>query len=106
MFTGREVQEISFEAGSEMTARYREYNPEAIQAGYLSKDAVVKLLNQKDCVGIKIYFAEYEEREMTMVIVGVTSNENDQIGNGYSCMNNLLPCPQRCGENNMLNSDV
>jgi hypothetical protein len=105
MFTGEEDHEIPFEEGAEYTAQFRKNNPDKKKGGYFSKSAITKLLSQDECVGLRIYFAEYENGSLGMVMVGVKSNENDQIGNDYVCMDKCIPCPDRCGINDILNSD-
>ena len=105
MFTGHEDQEISFEDGAVLTKRWRTANPTARLAGYFSKDAINKLLEQTDNVGVRIYYAKESGGEMTMVVVGVTSDGNDQIGENDVCLDQAMPCPDYCGEHNLLNSD-
>lgn len=106
MFTGQEDHEISFEDAAVLTKRFRDNNSGEYKGGYFSKKAIQKLLNQDNCVGIKIYFAENNSNDLGMVVVGVTSEENDQIGGQNACMDRCLPCPDRCGSDNILNSDI
>ncbi|MEN9582473.1 MAG: hypothetical protein RL641_427 [Candidatus Parcubacteria bacterium] len=105
MFTGHENHEISFATGAALTKRYRDNNPGSRKGGYFSKDAILELLDQENCVGMRVYYANDESGEMEMVLVGVASNENDLIGEGNLCMDMCMPCPDRCGESNLLNSD-
>ena len=105
MFTGHEDQEVSFEDGAVLTARWREENPGAKKGGYFSRDSINELLAQDDCVGIRIYYALNGSGEMAMVVVGVTSDENDQIGEEFVCIDNDFACPPYCADDNILNSD-
>ncbi len=104
-FIGNENHEISFEEGSTITKRYRQQAPsESLKALFFGKDAIQQLLDQKGSVGIRIYFGLNKENIQSLVIVGVSENEDDQIGDGAVCMDVGRPCPTRCGSNNILNS--
>lgn len=104
MFTGNEDHEISIEAASALTKRYREENPTLIKGGFFGKKAIQQLLAQDACVGIRIYLGQGDDKVLKFVLVGVDEDENDLIGDGYSCMEYSIPCPNHCGVNNPLNS--
>lgn len=78
-FTGQENHEISLQEASAMTKRYRDSQTEEmyIKAEYFGKEAIQSILQQKDCVGIRIYYALDENMVKKMVLVGVDQNEND-----------------------------
>ncbi|MFN8166937.1 MAG: hypothetical protein U0X76_12450 [Bacteroidia bacterium] len=104
-FTGHEDQKIKFEDGAELTKRYRDNNPSGCQLGeYFSKDSILELLNQPGCVGIRVYFGYDESKIFKLVVVGVDENEDDQIGDDYSCMDKGNPAPPYSGNQNILNS--
>jgi len=71
MFTGNEEQEISFEEGALLTAKWRTNYPRAFKAGYISLDSIKSIIDQPDCVGIRIYFGQTPNDEMALVVVGV-----------------------------------
>jgi hypothetical protein len=106
MFTGEENHWITFEKGAESTKRYRVNHPHEIKGGYFSKQCIQDLLDQPDCVGIRIYFGNSSEGKPELIIVGVNSSENDLIGEDYYCMDTMIPCPDSCGDNNILNSNM
>lgn len=103
-FTGNENHSISLEAASELTKNYRDHYPNAIKGFYFSKSAILEILNQPNCVGIRIYYGEDNSTPAVpcMVISGVKSNEDD-IYNG-TLAEFGMPNPPRGGGDNPLNS--
>jgi metal-dependent amidase/aminoacylase/carboxypeptidase family protein len=106
MFTGEEIHDIGFTEAAEITKRYRDIHtePEDRKAVYFSKKGIQKVLDQTDCVGIRIYFGYNEEIEFEPIIVGADRYENDILHTGAVCLDLSLPCPDRCSEANILNS--
>ena len=76
-FTGNENHSISLLAASELTANYRTNHPSAVKGFYFSQSAIQAILDQSDCVGIRIYFGEDELENPQLVICGVKANEDD-----------------------------
>ncbi len=78
-FTGNENHAISLQAASELTKNYRDNHPNSIKGFYYSKSAIEAILNQPECVGIRIYYAEDNSTPpvQCLVISGVKSNEDD-----------------------------
>ncbi len=104
-YTGHEDNEIAFEDGSMLTKRYREgIKSGDINANYYSKDSITKLLDQAGSVGIRAYFGRKEDGQLCLVIVGVDSDGNDQIGNNFVCIDTGTQCPPNCSTPNILNS--
>ena len=65
-----------------------------VLAEYFGRDAVMALLNQPNCVGVRIYHGKKGDGTSALVLVGVTGDGHDvTIGllleNGY-------PCPPVC----------
>lgn len=110
MFTGNEDHTISFENAGKLTKNYRnQMNPEDKKGGFFGEKAILTLLSQQDCVGIRYYYGlnEKEEKKVqVLVIVGVDKNENDLVGEKYVCFEMALPCPDCCSNDNILNSDI
>jgi hypothetical protein len=104
MFTGEEDHAISFDNAKVLTKAYRDNNPNQVKGGYFSKKAINSLLDQPDCVGIRIYFGNDVNKVMKIVIVGVNEGEDDLIEATNLCLDFSIPCPDRCGEDNLLNS--
>lgn len=99
-FTGQENHEISLQEASAMTKRYRESQTEEmyIKAEYFGKEAIQSILQQKEYVGIRIYYALDENMVNKMVLVGVDQNEND-LYNGVLAERGFV-CPPACSTNN------
>ncbi len=103
-FTGREDHSISLATAAAWTAKYRTANPGAIKAHFFGKDAIQAILNQTNCVGIRIYYALDESAAKHLIIVGVKADEND-IYNGLLAERSI-PCPPFCGDGNPLNTSM
>ena len=103
-FTGNENHAISLEEASKLTKNYRtSAGSGAILGGYISKDAVSKILDQEGCVGIRYYYGENDSDKPELVLVGVKSSTDD-IDDG-EIMERAMLCPPYCGTDNDLNSD-
>jgi len=101
-FTGNEDHSITLQAAAQLTGNYRTNNPNTILGLYYSKDALQEILNQQDCVGVRVYYAETSIGEKTLVIVGVNTSENDLVNGVIADFG--IPCPTRCSSSNALNS--
>jgi len=109
MFTGTEDQKIGAEDAADLTKNYRdmliemEEDDECLGA-YFSSSGIQSLLDQRDCVGIRVYFALNEDGSKNLVVVGVSADENDQLGDDDACLGGSLMCPPRSGRDTILNS--
>ena len=99
-FDGTEGGEISLITGSQMTAAYRAANPNSTIAHFFGKEILNQLLEQENCVGIRIYYGIKDDKT-ELVLVGVDSEENDLLG---LVADLSLPCPKTCSSPNPLNS--
>lgn len=103
MFTGHEDHEISLDDASAMTKRYRnQMNTGDIKGGFFSRDAILAILDQADCVGIRYYYGLDDRGKQTLILVGADTDENDLYTG--SLMEFSIPCPTQCGSDNPLNS--
>ena|SRR5262249_49537340 len=102
MFTGHETHDISLEEASAMTKRYRnQMRPGDIKGGFFGRDALLAVLSQANCVGIRYYYGFDDRGKQTMILVGADGSENDlYTGN---ILEFAIPCPTQCGETNPLN---
>lgn len=105
MFTGNESHEISLQDAANLTANYRSQFASGatyVKGEFFGKSSIQSLLNQDDCVGLRIYYGLDIDNIQKLVIVGVLANEDDIIDG------NILefgsPCPPICGTLNVLNS--
>jgi hypothetical protein len=102
-FTGNENHQISLQDAAELTANFRNSHPIGTTIGlFYGKATIQSILNQPNCVGIRIYYAQDANNESTMVIVGTDANEND-MENGILAEYGIK-CPNNCSNPNSLNS--
>jgi hypothetical protein len=102
-FNGNEGEFITLEEGAAMTARFRNTVQQGtVVAQFIGKEKLIELLNQPNCVGVRLYYGIDENNQNSIVSVGVASNEND-LTNGLIIDRNIK-CPPRCSKSNALNS--
>ena len=68
-------------------------NPKAYGLG---SNKLLDILNQRDCVGLRIYNCK-DNGNNNVVVIGVDTN-GDDMDAGY-ILNNAAPCPTTCGAN-------
>ena len=103
-FTGNENHDISLNDASLLTAEYRKQNPGEILGGFFGKTALLDLLNQTGCVGIRYYYGVDANGKKVLVLCGADAGEDDILTPAASACKELsVICPPRCGQNNVLN---
>ncbi len=100
-YTGYEDHSITLQDAADLTSNYRTSHPGAIKGFYYSKQAITAILNQTDCVGIRIYYGEDDLGVSKLVIAGVKADEDDMETGLLAEFGN--PCPPH-GSANSLNS--
>lgn len=100
-FDGTEGGQISLEEAALMTANYRSENPNSTIAHFFGKDILNQILEQSECVGIRVYYGMNEDGQKELVLVGVDSDENDIL---ELIADLSMPCPKTCSTPNPLNS--
>jgi hypothetical protein len=101
-FTGNEDQEITLEEGGALTQAYRDASPaNATRGHYFAKGIISSILDQADCVGVRIYYGLDEDGKKQLVAVGVKANEDDMTTGIIADKTQL--CPPFCGAGNVLN---
>lgn len=94
-FTGDEDHSINLEEAAKLTANYRESpGAESFLGGYFSKNAILNILNQQSCVGLRIYNAKTYAGKPTFVLVGVNSSGDDLTGGELAEF--VSACPPYC----------
>jgi len=117
---------ISLDEAKKMTADYRAKKKVLLAPEYKQKNvlpicesfdraAIDKLLSQKDCKGIRIYYGIKNEDEVHAIVVGYNSNNEDILpatdqartldgtdGDG-DILDNTLRCPYTCPPSSPLN---
>ncbi len=93
--TGDEEHAISLEEAIEYTAKYRDSrNSGDLLGGYFGKSAMQNILNQPNCVGLRIYNAIDNEGKATYVVVGVAADEKDLTEGAIA--EYAYGCPPHC----------
>lgn len=83
---------IAIGEAREMVDRYRR----AVQrsGGAFKKSALERLLNQTDCVGMRIYYGMHPDGQPALILVGVDEN-GEELLDGELLEQNF-PCPPFC----------
>lgn len=86
---------ITLEQAVKYTHSFQEKNPDAIKSFFAGSDKLKLILDQEDCIGIRIYNGyNTEENRMNRVLVGVDKSGEDMT-NGV-ILEELTPCPNVC----------
>ncbi len=93
-FTGEENHDIDLATASKWTKNYREANPGELKAHFFGKSAFQAILNQPNCVGIRIYYALDDQGTKHLVLVGANASENDMYDGRLA--ERATPCPTIC----------
>ncbi|OGC89550.1 MAG: hypothetical protein A2W25_14385 [candidate division Zixibacteria bacterium RBG_16_53_22] len=101
-FTGQENHSIDLDDAAKMTANYRNaHEPGALLGGYFSLEGIKKILDQSNCVGIRIYNALSDDGDEHFVLVGVKSDGEDLHGGEIAEIE--YQCPPYCPTASPLN---
>lgn len=101
-FDGTEGEVVSLNEAAGWTANYRDtIEPGDIIGHFYGKEKISALLNQTDCVGIRIYHGIDDDGQKNLILVGTNANGDD--------LTNIVvergsPCPPTCSRANSLNS--
>ena len=94
-FTGNEAEEFPLETATEWTANYRaSVGPYETRSHFFGKHIIQQILEQEDCMGIRIYYAIDEGGKKQLIIVGADAKEAD-IYEGIIAERSVL-CPPFC----------
>lgn len=87
---------ISKQRAKELIDSFQQKFPDEITSSFIGKNNVENLLQQEDCVGIRIYNGYDEvERKISMVLVGVDSNDDELLNDGL-IYDDMKICPPNC----------
>jgi hypothetical protein len=102
-FNGDESESVTLSNAATWTAAFRSANPNAIKGHFFGKNKINDILNQSGCVGIRIYNG-IDNGTPVLILVGVTSNENDMTSG--TIIERAVLCPPYCGTGNSLNGNT
>jgi len=102
-FDGNEGKVVSLEEAAIWTANYRNsIQPGETIAHFIGKNKLLELLEQENCVGVRIYYGLDEIGEKNLVFVGTDEDENDLVDGVI--LEFAVKCPPKCSEKNDLNT--
>lgn len=102
--TGQEDHDIDLASAARYTSNYRHtISVDEKKGGYFGKSALLELLAQERCVGLRYYYGIDDARKQVLVLVGVNSEGDDLIDG--KILERSWPCPHACSNSNDLNSD-
>jgi hypothetical protein len=103
VYSGKEDHSITLSDAGKLTAKFRnEMPPSSVYAQYIGKGAIQRTLDQKNCVGLRIYYGKHEDGSPTLVFVGVDKNGADLVDGPID--QKTYPCPPFCSPLNVLSS--
>ncbi len=77
-FTGEEQHTITLEEGIELTRNYRKSaKKDAVLGAYFGREIFEKILDQRTCVGVRIYYAKCADGKPTLILTGVQTIGDD-----------------------------
>lgn len=92
---------ITEQQAIDFTHAFQENNPNAIKAFFAGSNKINQILEQDDCIGIRIYNGyNNDTQENNLVLVGVDRTGED-ITSGV-ILEYLIPCPKHCAEDSSL----
>ncbi len=94
--TGREGSPIALETAASWTKHYRDSHPGETISQFFGKEILEKILAQKDCLGIRFYYAFDKPKggKPHLIIAGVMRDGTDQIHEEAYEADGAKPSPQ------------
>ncbi len=97
LYSGNENHSITLKEGVSLTKAYRlSVSSDDVLAQYFGGNAIIKVLKQEGCVGMRLYYAKHKDGSPTLVIVGVDNKGNDMTS-GLICQQ-AISCPPWCSD--------
>jgi hypothetical protein len=93
--------EITLAEAQKYVSAFRTKYPNEVKAFFIGKTCVKKILDQKDCIGVRIYNGyDSDADRLNLVMVGVDDQGKDMT-NGV-IMDKMKPCPVGCDSGSAL----
>ena len=99
-FDGTEGEFITLSEGSDLTSEFRSSYSSQPLAYFFGRDKLEELLEQENCMGIRIYFGE-KNSTLQLVLVGADDNQDDLLD---KILDRGNKCPPFTSSTNTLNS--
>ncbi|MEN9998486.1 MAG: hypothetical protein RI922_1476 [Bacteroidota bacterium] len=102
-FNGTEGSFVTLREASSWTSSYRAtISSGEIIAHFFGTEKIKALLDQENCVGIRIYYGIDENGKKNLILVGAKANEDDLVDG--LILERAFTCPPKCSASNVLNS--
>lgn len=102
-FNGTEGSFVTLREASGWTANYRAtISSGDIIAHFVGSEKVKAILDQEDCVGIRIYYGIDDDGKKNLILVGASADGNDMVDG--LIVEKVVACPPICSNSNALNS--
>jgi hypothetical protein len=102
-YNGNEGEVISLQTAAEWTANYRNSpNFDGVNAILYGHKKIRQILDQENCIGIRIYKAIDDQDQAVLVLIG-TDADGNELTNGIIVERGLV-CPPYCGSGNGLHN--
>jgi hypothetical protein len=93
---------ITKEEAQTLIAAFGKKFPGQIISSFIGENNVKQILEQKDCIGVRIYNGYNDsEQKISLVLVGVNSSEEDILENGI-IYDEMAICPPLCPKNGLV----
>lgn len=76
-YSGKEGRFISLSNSKKWVANFQQNNPGHTHAFYFGRELFENILIEPGCVGIRVYYAEDDQRNPKMVVIGVDKQGNN-----------------------------
>jgi hypothetical protein len=113
--TGKESDPISLETAKQWTANYRRQNPGEREAHFFGFEMIKLILAEKNCMGIRMYYALDEKGQKQLILVGVDAKGENLLpttlklnaartesGKENAVADASFPCPGTCANSTSL----
>ena len=111
-FKGNESGPVSRKTAKEWINNYyesesaKETGKTVIKAHFFGKEKIQKLLDEKDCVGIRIYYGLDDKGDQILLLVGANGEMEDilpadmtsEAEDGPMILDDSFPCPPYCSK--------
>lgn len=92
---------ITLEEAVKYTHSFQDKNPDSIKSFFAGSDKLMLILEQENCIGIRIYNGyNTEENRANLVLVGVDKFGEDMTDGVI--LEELTPCPSVCPKSSAL----
>src|SRR5690554_807316 len=102
MATDKNMGEIiTLEEAIDFTHSFQTRNPNELKSFFVEINKLNLILEQKDCVGLRIYNGYNTETQKNNLVLAGADEKGEDITNGI-ILENLNPCPPDCPKSSPL----